>query len=174
MEQYSRGDCQDSFAVNAPKMPFRFLTKYQIHHDGTLNQLQQWKVEGTGEEGGALLPALSMLLPPEVRIELSFPKKNYPCMRWSTKWKSPWDRTLSTVNGTKRQAERSSSVWSKLFKTSLQWLHYCRHRSRCKGGAGGAVTVQLMCVDSAGVIYSLFWALLCWQTSPSALLACNR
>lgn len=26
---------------------------------------------------------------------------------------------------------------------------------------GGAVTVQLMCVDSAGVIYSLFWALLC-------------
>lgn len=58
-----RGHCQESFAVNAPKMPSRILTKYQIHHDSTLNQPQHWKVEGKGREGkGGLLPALSMLL----------------------------------------------------------------------------------------------------------------
>ena len=46
-----RGHCQDSFAVNAPEMPSRFLTKYQIHHDSTLNQPQHWKVEGRGRGG---------------------------------------------------------------------------------------------------------------------------
>lgn len=27
-------------------------------------------------------------------------------MRWSTKWKSPGDRTQNTVNGTKRQEKK--------------------------------------------------------------------
>lgn len=52
MEQYMRGHCQESFAVNAPKMPSRFLTEYQLHHDSTLNQPQHWKVEGKGRDGG--------------------------------------------------------------------------------------------------------------------------
>lgn len=120
----------------------------------------KWK---EGELMGGLLPALSMLLVAYDTFEHSFPKKTYPCMRWSTKWKSPWDKALNTVNGTERQAERSSSVSWKKFKTSPLRLHYCRHRSR--SGGRPTVTVQLVCVGSADVIYSLFSALLCWQAA---------
>lgn len=113
MEQYISGYCQESFAINAPKASSVFLTKYRIHCDSTLNQPQHWKVEGKGRNGGVTasfkyaFSCLSYNWTLQIFFFFSFPKRNYPCMRWSTKWKSPWDRTLNTVNGTKRQAESS-------------------------------------------------------------------
>lgn len=161
-----RGQCQEPFPINAPKTACRFLTN--IHHDSSLNLPQHWKVEG--RVGTAwFLPAWSMLLVARVTTEHSFLKKNNPCMRWSTKWKSPWDGALNSVNATNRQAERSSSNSWKKFKTSLLRLHYRRRRSR--SGGQPTATVQLMCVD---VIYRLFLGLLCWQTCSHPPLARNR
>lgn len=47
------GTARTQFEVNASKMPFRFLPKYQIHHDSSRNQAQRWRVEVKGREGGA-------------------------------------------------------------------------------------------------------------------------
>lgn len=112
-----------------PKRPVDFSPNISSTMIAALINLNTGKWKERDVTGG-LLPALSMLLVASVTTESSFPKKNYPCMRWSTKWKSPWDTILNTVNGTKRRAERSSSVSWKKFKTSQQRLHYCRHRSR--------------------------------------------
>lgn len=78
-------------------------------------------------------------------------------MRWSTKWKSPGDRTLNTVNGTKRQEEKVPPPLGSCSKL----LGYNTADTRAEVGGEPAVTLQLMCVDSADVIYSLFSALLC-------------
>ena len=71
--------------------------------------------------------------------------------------RAPWDRALNTVNGTNREkflrlvkVIQNISAATSLLQTGEQ-----------KSGGQLAVTVQLMCVDSADVIYSLFLALLC-------------
>lgn len=74
-------------------------------------------------------------------------------MRWSTKCKIPRDRTLNAANGDERREAPPPAPC------------YSKHASDCSrsggmwgGGCHPAVTVQLMCVDSADVIYSLFSA----------------
>lgn len=116
-------------AIKAPKTHSWFLTIIR----STMMAPLIYLCTGKWKEGGGLLPALSMLLVAYVTFGDIFLMKTYPCMRRSTKWKSPWDKALNTVNGTKRQAERGSSAsWTK-FKTSPLRLHYCRHSSRSGG-----------------------------------------
>lgn len=82
-------------------------------------------------------------------------------MRWSTKWKIPRDQTLNTVNGSERR-EQGKLLCLLAAMPNIPVIA-AEVRGRWEGGMERwrrrpAVTVQLMCVDSEGVIYGLFSA----------------